>query len=254
MLPEINLGPAHMGVFPLCAGAGLMAIVLWVLTSMKRMGLDARLQERITECIPFCLLFGVVTGCASDVLLRIGVARALAEPAKIGMTFYGWMLGCCVALACYAKARRISVLFVLDLFLPSFALAQAIGRIGCFCGGCCFGCPASGWLPGVTYPEGSLPALRYGEVPLVPVQLIESAYLFLVFVVLVRLVKFKRRAATYFMLSGFGRFFLEFLRGDVRGEVWRLSFLSPAQLVGLALISAGLVMFGRKDMQDFDII
>ena len=101
---------------------------------------------------------------------------------------------------------------LLNLFLPSFALAQAFGRIGCFLGGCCYGRPAK--FLGVSYPEGSLPYIHHGSTPLIPVQLYESAYLLITFVILFKVIRFNHRGAWYLILMPAGRFWLEFCRNE----------------------------------------
>lgn len=239
MFPEVNLGFDKLALFPLCGGAGLASVVSCVLVGMKRLRIDAETQEKITEFIPFALLAGFLSGVLSDVLFRVGLREAMANPAKIGMTFFGALLGCMLALAVYARVRRISVGLLMNLFLPSFALAQAFGRIGCFCGGCCFGRPWDGGWCGVVYPEGSLPFLKYGFSRLAPVQLVEASYLLIVFLALVLFVGFQFRAAAYLVTVGAGRFFLEFLRGDDRGSLFGLTAFSPAQAIGAVLFVAG---------------
>ena len=239
MFPEVNLGFAKLALFPFCAGVGVASVVSCVLIGMKRLRLDAETQEKITEFIPFVLIAGFLFGELSDVLFRVGLREAMANPGKMGMTFFGALLGCIFALMVFACVRGLSVGLLMNLFLPSFALAQTFGRIGCFCGGCCFGRPWEGGWCGVVYPEGSLPFLKFGFTRLVPVQLFEASYLLAVFLVLMLFVGFRFRAAAYLVAVGAGRFFLEFLRGDNRGSLFGLTALSPAQVIGAALFAAG---------------
>lgn len=239
MFPEVNLGFAKLALFPLYAGVGVASVVSCVLIGMKHLRLDAETQEKITELIPFALLVGFLTGVLSDVLFRVGLREAVANPGKMGMTFFGALLGCMFALAVYACVRGLSVGLLMNLFLPSFALAQAFGRIGCFCGGCCFGRPWEGCWCGVVYPEGSLPFLKFGFARLAPVQLFEASYLLVAFLALMLFVGFRFRAAAYLVAVGAGRFFFEFLRGDDRGSLFGLTTLSPAQVIGAALFAAG---------------
>lgn len=239
MFPEVNLGFAKLALFPLCAGVGVASVVSCVFIGMKRLRLDAETQEKITEFIPFTLLAGFLSGVLSDVFFRVGLREAVVNPGKMGMTFFGALLGCMFALAVYARVRCLSVGLLMNLFLPSFALAQAFGRIGCFCGGCCFGRPLEGCWCGVVYPEGSLPFLKFGFACLAPVQLFEASYLLAAFLALMLFVGFRFRAAAYLVAVGAGRFLLEFLRGDDRGSLFGLTALSPAQVIGAALIVAG---------------
>ena len=129
----------------------------------------------------------------------------------------------------------------MDVFLPSVAIAQAFGRIGCFLGGCCYGRPVA--TLGVVFSEGSPAFSRYGHCPVVPVQLMESAWLFCVGIVLFCLIKFRDRFVWYLVLVGIGRFVLEFFRGDVRNDIWLTCPLSPAQCISLMLVACAALLF-----------
>lgn len=91
-------------------------------------------------------------------------------------------------------------------FAPGIALGMAIGRIGCFLAGCCYGMPTgSGW--GVDFGDG---ILRH------PTQLYESFFCFGLFIYLLTVrsrinqpgMLFQRFLASYLTF----RFFIEFIR------------------------------------------
>ena len=231
------------GTFPLFVGLGLIALVFCIYFQLKRFQVSNALENKIMECIPFSLLFGVLTGYFSDVLFRGGI-KALLHPVGYGITFYGWLIGCIIFYSVYAHIFQIRKMFLFNLFLPAFSIAQGFGRIGCFLGGCCFGKPAS-W--GVVFPSNSLPYLKYQDTPLIPVQLFESIYLFLIFLILFSFVRFKRRAAWYLILMSCGRFFFEFLRGDNRGTLG--PYFSPAQYISIVLFITGIISLFVKKLQ-----
>ena len=52
----------------------------------------------------------------------------------------------------YCKWKKLSVLKYFDLAVPSLALAQGFGRIGCFLAGCCYGRETSAWY-GITFHD-----------------------------------------------------------------------------------------------------
>src|ERR1700722_8231940 len=67
-----------------------------------------------------------------------------------GGTFFGGFLGGVLAIFLYTYFERMPVLPVLDTFAVALPLGHAIGRLGCFAAGCCYGKPTS--LPwGVTF-------------------------------------------------------------------------------------------------------
>ena len=84
------------------------------------------------------------------------------------------------------------------------------------------------------------------DVKLIPTQLISSAGLFILAIILINyLLRSKRSGATgalYMILYSIGRFLVEFLRGDSRGEV---AFLSTSQFISLFILCLGFILLAR---------
>ncbi|MBQ7206976.1 MAG: prolipoprotein diacylglyceryl transferase [Lentisphaeria bacterium] len=244
MFPYIDLFGNKLGMFPLCTGIALLAITLSVRFQLKKISQEPDLENKIMIAIPLSMLSGVFTAYLSDVIFR-GGWKALTMPWGFGLTFYGWLTGCIIFYLVYGKVCRIKPSLLFDLFLPAFSLAQALGRIGCFCGGCCYGLPSA--CLGVEFPPGSLPYQRYGNTPLIPVQLIESVSLLAIFLILFQKVPFHKRAAWYLILMPAERFLLEFLRGDNRGDIGGFHQLSPAQMLSVVFLFAGVIsLYGKR--------
>jgi len=112
-----------------------------------------------------------------------------------------------------------------NLFAPAIALAIAVGRLGCFCAGCCYGVPVS-W--GINFGDG---VLRH------PTQLYESTFALALFVFLLatrRRFTEPGRLFGIFMIAYFTfRFGVEFLRA---GDVTPVGF-TAAQLVSLGVVA-----------------
>ena len=72
-----------------------------------------------------------------------------------GLVVYGALVGACLGSYLFLRNRQLSVLAMADLVAPSLMLGLAIGRIGCFLNGCCWGglCTTEQW--GVQFPVGS---------------------------------------------------------------------------------------------------
>lgn len=117
-----------------------------------------------------------------------------------------------------------------DGFAVALPLGQAIGRIGCFLDGCCYGRPTTGLL-----------AVTLGGEPRHPVQLYEAALDLLLAVALWSMRNTVRPAGHLFRryLIGYSaiRFGMEFLRGDPALH------LGPLTLVQLACV-ATILGFG----------
>ena len=150
-----------------------------------------------------------------------------------GLVWYG---GFMVALASgfiYAAAKKIAILRSLDFFAPLVPLGQAVGRIGCFLNGCCFG----------KFTESSFGVLLSGEAARrLPIQIYESAFLFLLattfFLMPLRPLKEGQIFVQYVLFYSVGRFLLEFFRGD---QLLIFSFTIP-QWTSLFLFLAALIL------------
>lgn len=159
-----------------------------------------------------------------------------------GWVVYGGILGGLLAGWAYCKNHGMNFLEMFDLVIPEVALAQGFGRIGCFLAGCCYGVALHDhpWY-GLVFPENSLaPA----GVALFPTQLIMSAFDFGLFFFLNWFSKKKafhgEVGAAYLIAYSFGRFFLEFFRGDgIRGVV---NGISTSQYIAVATGMAGILM------------
>ncbi|MBI1909329.1 MAG: prolipoprotein diacylglyceryl transferase [Deltaproteobacteria bacterium] len=177
--------------------------------------------------------------------------RYLSHPLDIlkiwegGLVFYGGLIAAIGTSLYYAKRKKTPFLVVADLFTPGVALGHAIGRLGCFAAGCCYGRPVTEshfWA--VTFPHNGT-SLAPAGIPLYPTQLMESAAelaLFLILIALRRRKKFTGQIfLSYVVLYGISRSVLEVFRGDaIRGFVIP-GILSTSQLISGLLISAAII-------------
>lgn len=89
---------------------------------------------------------------------------AIADITQGGMEFYGCFIGAFLAAAGYLWFKRASFRLYMDIMAPSMAFGIAVGRVGCFLNGCCWGgvCPpAMPW--GVHFPYASNAYIRQWE-------------------------------------------------------------------------------------------
>ncbi len=240
MLPSFDVFGLHIPMFGVMMMCGMLAafILLWRTRRIIRFSEDTLFSAA---------LWAIVLGFIGSKLLYwiVEFDQVLADPHYLvltlrrGFVFYGALIGGVIGLIIFSARKKLPFLAFIDLFAPSLVLAQAFGRIGCFCAGCCYGCTTDSCLA-VVYPAGSsAPA----GVPLLPTQLFESAFLFLLTIALVWLLKKRRPYGTvtgwYLILYGVWRFFIEFYRSDDRGFI---GALSTSQFLAIFLIAAGVVL------------
>jgi phosphatidylglycerol---prolipoprotein diacylglyceryl transferase len=163
---------------------------------------------------------------------------------QAGGVFSGGLLAALVAGAWFLRKHRMPAMATCDAFAPGLAFGHAIGRVGCFAAGCCYGKPTT-HIWGVTF-KNPLAYELVGtplNVRLEPTQLFEAAVELANFFFLMWLFKRKKFDgqvfAAYLILYGIARYFLEFIRDDPgRGSVF------GGIMTGTQLISICLVLFG----------
>lgn len=75
---------------------------------------------------------------------------------KGGLTFQGGLFLALAVCIWYLRSNNLPAATIADIFAPGVAIGIAIGRVGCFLNGCCWGriCEI-GYPLGVSFPEGS---------------------------------------------------------------------------------------------------
>lgn len=172
-----------------------------------------------------------------------------------GMTVYGGLLGCLAFGYFYLKRAGAQILRVMDVAGYVIFAGLAVGRLGCFLAGCCFGGVCSIDAISVRFPTGSLAYQQHFEqhyealqtqwlsgiqasLPVYPTQIFESLYAAVIFAVVYFYVRPRKRYDGQLLLTGgflYGicRFLVEFLRADVRGG---LLALSTSQWISLPIV------------------
>jgi phosphatidylglycerol---prolipoprotein diacylglyceryl transferase len=168
-----------------------------------------------------------------------------------GLALYGGVIAGTVAGLWFFHRRGINIWAGADIVAPSLALGVAIGRIGCFLNGCCFGnaCEAP-W--GVVFPPDSLAGMTSPGVHVHPTELYESALALLIFAILIAVDR--RRHFDGFLLWLFvlllavARFFIDPLRHyDTESIALSLgSFqMTNNQAVGIGLVVVAVLFMIR---------
>ncbi len=168
-----------------------------------------------------------------------------------GYTFYGGVLAAVLSIYLYCRWKKLDFLAHMDCIAPSALLGLAVGRLGCFAAGCCYGKPTLlPWGVTFTHPH-SLTALR--GVALHPVQLYESAVCLALYWAIGRRKGSPQIAGSDFFLClgsyAIARFFLEYFRADAaRGFVLggRLSASQFLSLCVLGLLTLGVLVSRRS--------
>jgi len=233
----LQIGPVTIYGYGLMIAIGVIVAYLVGEYRAKKQGLS---PDELFYLTITCLVGGII---GAKFLFYIVEIKSIIENPKLlldiknGFVVYGGIIGGIFAGYLYTKMRKLSFLKYFDLVMPSIALAQAFGRIGCAFAGCCYGRETDGWCH-IIYEESKFAP---NGVPLIPTQFISSGLNFIHFFLLVFLAKKLKAsgqvAGFYLVFYSIGRFFLEYLRNDPRGSV---KLLSTSQFISLFILAAGI--------------
>ncbi|MEN6417538.1 MAG: prolipoprotein diacylglyceryl transferase [Clostridiaceae bacterium] len=240
MLPTLHILGLTIPMYGVMTAVGMLAALLLLFKTSKYVRFT---EDQILSAALWAIICGFLGAKILYWLVEIKQVIAnphyLLETLREGFVFYGALIGGLGGVAIYAAKHKLPYLAFVDLFSPSLVLAHAFGRIGCFFAGCCYGmeydCAIS-----VVFPKG---AVAPAGVPLIPTQLMESAFLFLLTFVLIRMLKKEKTfgvvASWYMILYGAWRFAIEFFRNDDRGFV---GALSTSQFISIFAVVAGVLL------------
>lgn len=231
-----GLGPNLYGIM---IALGLVCCFLMLSILGKRIGMERASLD-----------FYEMTGIAAVALgfLSATIFQYFYDLIKYGsasfgnMTFLGGLIGGVLTFMLitkfFAKPEVKKDIFkLLQIAMPCILIAHAFGRLGCFFAGCCYGIETDGPL-GIVFRDGS----SSGSV--LPTQLFEAVFLFILFAITVLFVykKVPYNVVIYAVTYSVFRFTLEFFRGDSRGEI--MPGISPSQFwcIFMFILGIGLLV------------
>ena len=215
---------------------GLMLAIAVVVCSWL-LARDAQQKLGTKSDVIYDLVFWTVVGGllgARLFFILLNLPMYLNDPLEIvriqngGLCWQGGLAGGAAAGLWFVRRQGLPVLKMLDLAAPYLALGQAIGRVGCFFNGCCYGKP---WPHGIYFPVH--------DAVLHPTQLYESVGLLIVFLILRHFQKISKISGevfvAYLLFASILRFLNEFFRADHAETFFGLSIFQMACLVIIAV-------------------
>ena len=247
--------------FGLMAAVGLL-LAFWL---MRKRSIKAGEDPEKLSDVLFFSMIGALIGARLLYVIRNYEKEFSHDLWKIfkiqegGIVFQGGFIGAMIVAWFLCKKKNVDFVKSLDIVAPCLALGHAMGRIGCFLNGCCYGglCK-TGW--GVQFPPNSLPythQMSSGQIPPMaphslpvhPTQLYSFAANVAICIILVAVTaKLKIKGhlfSLYLMIYGVWRLSIEFMRDDQARHLG----LSLAQYIAIAQFALGLglwIYFSKK--------
>lgn len=248
-------GRLHLAVFALFLVAGFLLAFVLARRPTRLIGVS---RQTLIDAFLIAMVLGVVGARIRYVYERWDVFmanahgdvhQALVAAADLdagGAVWYGGLFLATVGVWFYVRYRRISALAFADAILPGLFAGLAVGRIGCFFNGCCYGAPTD--LPwGVSCAHNTHQWVH-------PTQLYETLACALLAAGLLWFWYRRRRdgQVTFIAMVGYGAWRLvnEALRGDhdafAFGTTITTSQATSLELILAACIFAGVIGWYRR--------
>lgn len=232
----INIFDLHISTYTVfMVLAFIAAFICYKMTATK---INKEDRSNRTLIVVFALLGGILGAKIPILIFNYNILFKYPENINLifsGKTIIGGLIGGFLAVFILKRTLNINIKTGNDIAAPA-ALGMAIGRIGCFLGGCCYGIEAPKLL-GVNFGDG---IYRY------PTQLYEFVFdfgLFLFLLYLKNKKELKPGILFRYLLNSYltFRFFIEFIRESDK-IVFGITYYQIICLVCILFINLKLII------------
>ncbi len=204
-----KIGPFTVFSYGLALAVAFVTASLLAALQARRRGISF---DSILNLCFAVFIFGIIGGRVFHILGSFG--DYVDNPLEIfmlqhgGLSWFGGLFAGTLGGLYYIRKTGLPLYETLDLISPFAALGHAIGRIGCFLNGCCYG-KVSEHFGLYSESQGAM---------VIPTQIYSSIILVVLFVFL-RFIQDRRHTpgqvfALYLIFDSVQRFIIEFWRGD----------------------------------------
>jgi phosphatidylglycerol:prolipoprotein diacylglycerol transferase len=253
-LPLLGPTPVFLPTYGLLFAASVVLAWYWFTRRARTLGIA---DEPLFNLAFWTVLAGILG--AKLLLVLVDWRDYVARPALLLGTLrsagvlYGGVIAGGLAFVGYCRRHDLPTWKLADALAAPLALAQAVGRLGCFAAGCCWGVPTHAGHPCAVVFRDSRAAAQTGvplDAPLIAIQPLQAAADAALALVLAWM--WRRRpspdgtvAWTFVLLYGISRGVLELWRGDAVRGVYLGGRASTSQLVAAAAVALAVVALAR---------
>lgn len=253
MFPKlISFGDFFLPTYGVLVALGFFVALQVVVRQSKKAGLDV---DKSVNLVIYCALAGLLGAKLAMFAFDFNLYRE--HPSEIftfatlqaAGVFQGGLILSTLFAFWYMRRNQMPLLSTADAFAPGIAIGHAIGRLGCFAAGCCWGAVCDKpWA--VTFHNRDAAELVGVplNIPLHPAQLYEviteTALFFFLIWYAKRPLEPGRILGLYLIISSIDRFVIEFYRAHQQALPFGLA-LSLTQWIALVLVPPGLWLVFR---------
>ncbi len=232
MYPYVKIGIIELYVFPIVLTLAMFSCLLLYIYSVKY---DKFYFPQIKQSSVYCMVGSVICGKLLYIFTRSGTRDLTMFDRLGGFVFWGGVIGAIVGLYIYCKRKWNRFFDLLDTYVSVLPLGQAIGRIGCYFNGCCYGKYYIGILSVKYIVDGK-------DTQVFPTWFIESVFCLLLFICTFSIsqkVYSGIYTAVYLISYSTFRFFIEYFRGDSVRGIWHR--ISTSQYISICMFWMGIL-------------
>ena len=231
----------------------LGSIIVYI--QIKKLDLD---KNTIIDFLFYLILFAIIGARIYYVIFNLNYY--LKYPLEIikvwegGLAIHGGILAGLLYLFYFCKKRKIDILKITDVIVPALSIGQAIGRWGNFFNQEAFG-PVVEYstLKSMHLPNFIIEGMYIDNNYHYPTFLFESIWCFIIFIVIIILIMFKKQkkglnTSIYLIMYGLERFIIESMRQDSL----MLFNIKVAQIVSIIMILFGIIILINERRKKYD--
>lgn len=256
MYPEFfQIGPFPIRAYGVMLALAFFAGVMYIRQMSIR---DNKPFEPLLAVAYITIFAGILGGRLSYVLFHLedfyGNWGATFNPFHsgsfgiAGLNLYGGVVLAIISVFIFCRIKRMPFLDIFDYFAPTVGSGLALGRIGCYLNGCCFGTPCD--LPWAhSWPIGSIPYYVFGDLALHPAQLYSAIYGLGLFIGLHFVLKNRKfvgqPTAIFLMIESAFRIAIEYVRYYENAMYFSIgeTDITYNLAIGVALFALGLGIY-----------
>lgn len=141
MFPIVcRIGPFNVYSWGLMVAIGFLA---GLAVALHYAGQEGIKEDHIYDLFIYVVIFAIVGARVAYVLTFL--SEFVDHPMSVlfvnrgGLAFVGGLVAVLLMITVFVRFHKINIMKLLDALSPAAALGYAIGRIGCYLNGCCFG-------------------------------------------------------------------------------------------------------------------
>lgn len=231
-----QIGPLTVYSYGAMLAAAVIVCAFLLQREAKARGLN---PDTIFDLVFWVVVSGIIGSRIFFILLNLPYFTE--RPSEIimlqhgGLAWQGGLIAATLTAIVFFKRKKLPIAPTADFVAPYVALGQAIGRIGCFLNGCCYGKEVA-W--GIYFP--------LHQARLYPTQLYDAFGLLIIFLILKKYETIRKTPGEvfclYLFLASLQRFTVEFFRAD-HSIAWLNLSIFQIVSVGIMIVSLYAYLF-----------